>query len=103
MLMKTVIGIIGGIVVFFSVVALHCVLVIAGRYDKCGDKFCKEQICPKCNTGKYTYELDSKSEICPYIRCWKQNKCPFYTPLFSDKGPKKCHFSGLINKKKRIL
>jgi len=31
---KTVIGIIGGIVAVFSVVALYCALVVAGRNDE---------------------------------------------------------------------
>ncbi len=32
--MKTIFGIIGGIVAVFSVVALYCALVVAGRDDE---------------------------------------------------------------------
>lgn len=43
--------------------------------------FMKKQICSKCKTGKTTYGLDPKSECCPYIEYWEQNKCKFYKPL----------------------
>ena len=35
----------------------------------------KKQICPRCKTGKDSYELDKRSEACPYISCWKNGKC----------------------------
>ena len=90
--MKTVIGIIVGIVAVFSVVAMYCAMVVAGRSDdnennsdnNKGDNcemFLKKQICPRCKTGKYTYDRDPKSECCPYIRCWRHNKCSFYKPF----------------------
>lgn len=41
----------------------------------------EKQICQICKTGKLTYELDPKSEFCPYIEYWNDNKCPFYKPL----------------------
>ncbi len=41
----------------------------------------KKQICPRCKTGKDSYELDKRSEACPYISCWKNGKCSFYEPL----------------------
>ena len=41
----------------------------------------KKQICPRCKTGKDSYELDKRSEACPYIGCWKNGKCSFYEPL----------------------
>ena len=85
---------------------MYCVMVVVGKTDERennsdnnegdNDMFFKKQICPRCKTGKYTYELDPKSEACPYIGCWKKNKCHFYKPL--DKAPKKRFFSTLINK-----
>ena len=106
--MKTVIGIMVGIVAVFSVVAMYCAMVVAGRSDdnennsdnNKGDNcemFLKKQICPRCKTGKYTYDLDPKSETCPYIGCWRRNKCSFYKPL--DKESKKGVFSGFKNKR----
>ena len=74
----------------FIVIAIYCSLVIAGRSDDSkgnnsggnnGEMFCEKQICPRCKTGKYTYDLDPKSEACPYIGCWRRNKCHFYKPL----------------------
>ena len=76
---------------------MYGALIIAGRYDENvnngdnsegdDDMFLKKQICPRCKTGKYTYDIDLKSEACPYIRCWERNKCHFYKPL--DKTSKK--------------
>ncbi|MBO5743733.1 MAG: hypothetical protein J6R68_05565 [Clostridia bacterium] len=63
--------------------------------------FENKKICKKCKTGKYFYELDPKSDTCPYIACWKQNKCPFYKPL--DKTSKIGFFRRLINKKSPTL
>ena len=75
----------------FFIIAIYCAMVLAGRSDENenngdnnegdDDMFLKKQICPRCKTGKYTYDLDPKSEACPYIGCWRRNKCPFYKPL----------------------
>ena len=95
------------LILAFIVVAMYCACVLAGRSDENenngdnnegdDDMFLKKQICPRCKTGKYTYDLDPKSEVCPYIGCWRRNKCHFYKPL--EKEPKKCIFSGLKNKR----
>ncbi len=58
--------------------------------------FWDKKICSRCKMGKYTYELDSKSEVCSYIGCWKKNKCHFYKPL--EKEPKKGNLGRLKNK-----
>lgn len=88
--MKYIIGLIVGIIVLFLIVAMYCALIVAGRSDEQtnmennegdDDVFLKKQICPRCKTGKYTYDLDPKSVTCPYIGCWKCNKCHFYKPL----------------------
>ena len=94
---KILITITALIILAFIVVAMYCACVLAGRSDEnennsdnnegADDVFLKKQICPRCKTGKYTYDLDPKSETCPYIGCWKRNKCHFYKPL--DKEPKK--------------
>lgn len=41
----------------------------------------KRKLCPKCKTGKYTYELDRRSPVCPYIGCYSGKKCPMYVKL----------------------
>ncbi len=93
--MNWIIGIVLGTALVVLVVALYCALIIAGRSDEqanmennegADEMFWKKQICPRCKTGKCTYELDPKSEVCPYIGCWKRNKCHFYKPL--DKSQK---------------
>ncbi|MBQ8636450.1 MAG: hypothetical protein IJ423_00445 [Clostridia bacterium] len=82
-------------------------MVVAGRADDNknnsdnikgdGDEmFWKKQICTKCKTGKYTYDLDPKSEVCPYIECWQKNKCHFYKPL--DKNYKKSFLKLFLKK-----
>ena len=41
----------------------------------------KRKLCPKCKTGKYTYELDKRSPVCPYIGCHNGKKCHMYVKL----------------------
>lgn len=48
--------------------------------------FWRRQICPKCKIGKWSYDIDKRSEACPYIGCWKNGKCHFFVPL--DKNNK---------------
>ena len=104
--MKYIIGLIVGIIVLFLIVAMYCALIVAGRSDDQAEKennegdddmFFRKQICPRCKTGKCTYDLDPKSEVCPYIGCWRRNKCHFYKPL--EKESKKGIFSGFKNKR----
>lgn len=90
----------------FIVVAMYCAMVVAGRSDENenngdnsegdDDMFFRKQICPRCKTGKYTYDLDSKSEVCPYIGCWRRNKCHFYKPL--NKTSQKGFLNRILNK-----
>ena len=102
--MKLLFGLIIGAAILAIVVALYCTLIIAGRSDDQAkmennegddDMFFNKLICPRCKTGKYTYDLDPKSDVCPYIGCWKRNKCHFYKPL--EKGTKNGIFSGFKN------
>ena len=53
----------------------------------------KRKLCPKCKTGKYTYELDRRSPVCPYIGCYSGKKCPMYVKL---EKPQKGGFWGRI-------
>ena len=81
-------------------------MVVAGRSDENenngdnsegdDDIFFRKQICPRCKTGKYTYDLDLKSEVCPYIGCWRRNKCHFYKPL--NKTSQKGFLNRILNK-----
>lgn len=43
----------------------------------------KRQICPRCKTGKESYELDRRSDACPYINCCKKGKCIFLCHLIN--------------------
>ena len=104
--MKLLFGLIIGAAILAIVVALYCALIIAGRSDEQAnmennkgddDMFFKKQICPRCKTGKYTYELDPKSECCPYIGCWRRNKCRFYKPL--DKTHRASTLNGFNSKR----
>ncbi len=103
---KILLTIAGLLMLAFIIVAMYCACVLAGRSDEQAniennegddDMFLKKQICPRCKTGKHTYDLDPKSDVCPYIGCWKRNKCHFYKPL--EKGPKKGVLSSFVNKR----
>ena len=84
------------LILTFIVVVMYCALIIAGRSDEHGNNSHEgddnmvrnKQICPRCKTGKYTYELDPKSEACPYIGCWRRNKCSFYKPFEKQSNDK---------------
>ena len=97
----------GFLILAFIVVAMYCAMVVAGRSDENennsnnnkgddDDMFFRKQICPRCKTGKYTYDLDPKSEVCPYIGCWRRNKCHFYKPL--NKTSQKGFLNRILNK-----
>ena len=45
----------------------------------------RRKLCPHCKTGKYTYELDSRSTECPYLCCHNGRKCAMYVPLESKR------------------
>lgn len=94
------------LILAFIVVAMYCACVLAGRSDENenngdnsegdDDMFWNKKICPRCKTGKYTYDLDPKSEVYPYIGCWRCNKCHFYKPL--DKTSQKAFLNRILNK-----
>lgn len=89
----------------FILFAMMCAMIVAGRSDEQADMennegademFWKKQICPKCKVGQETYRLDSKSEACPFIHCWKDNKCSAFEPI--EKPSKNGIFSNIKNK-----
>ncbi len=45
--------------------------------------FNNKQLCPVCQTGKETYELDQRSPCCPYIACHNGTKCGWYKKIES--------------------
>ena len=94
--MKLLFGLIIGTAIVVLVIALYSALIVAGRSDDDDDMFFRKQICPRCKTGKYTYDLDPKSEVCPYIGCWRRNKCHFYKPL--NKTSQKGFLNRILNK-----
>ena len=75
----------------FIIIAMYCTLIVASgskkddinfdNNEENNNRFCKKQICPKCKTGKESYNLDIHSDICPYIESYKNGKCRFYVPL----------------------
>ena len=75
------------LILTFIVVAMCCAYVLASRSVENENTSDNNEgnddifLCPKCKTGKYTYDLDPKSDTCPYIGCWRCNKCSFYKPL----------------------
>ena len=90
-MVKILLLILAIIIITFVVVIMYCALIIAGRSDENenngdnnewdDDIFGKKQICPRCKTGRDAYDLDSKSDMCPNISCWKNGKCRFYVSL----------------------
>ncbi len=38
-------------------------------------------LCSQCKTGKYTYELDKNSTLCPYILCNNGKTCSMFEKL----------------------
>lgn len=106
--MKLLLGILAILILAFCVVAMYCAIIVAGRSDEeynnkdnnngeDNDMFFKKQICPKCKVGQETYRLDNKSEACPFIHCWHNNKCSAFEPL--DKPSKNGIFSNIKNKR----
>ncbi len=79
------------LILAFIGVAIYRAIVVAKRSD--GNEndgynsqwddntFEEKQICSMCKTGKYTYELDKHSQVCPYISCIGKGKCSFFVPL----------------------
>lgn len=49
----------------------------------------RKSLCPLCKTGKETYELDKRSDFCPYIYAYRGNKCSCYVPLDTPENEKK--------------
>ena len=85
--------ILASIILAFVVVKISCAKFVAGHSikNKSNDdnkEFDNKHICSGCKTGKDTYEIDPKSETCPYIECLKNGECSFYVPLekTSEKG-----------------
>ena len=87
---KILLGIVALFILTFIIIAMYCACVIAGCSDddengdnNGGDEemFWEKQICPKCNVGKESYDLDKHSDTCPYMGCWKDGKCNYYVPL----------------------
>lgn len=46
----------------------------------------KKNLCSHCKTGKYTYELDRHSPVCPYLSFHNGDKCGMYKRLRKQKN-----------------
>ena len=56
---------------------------MAALYEK-EIKFMKKDIellCPRCQRGKESYILDSRSPFCPYIKCHTGSECAMFKEL----------------------
>ena len=92
--MVKILIILASITLTFVVVKIYCAKFVKGHSNQnennsVDNKECiNRRICSKCRTGKNTYDMDPKSENCPYIECIKNGECSFYVPLekTSEKG-----------------
>lgn len=56
----------------------------------------RRKLCPRCKTGKRTYQLDNRSPECPYLACHNGKKCAMYKKL--DEHKKQNIFECIIDK-----
>lgn len=56
----------------------------------------RRKLCPHCKIGKRTYQLDSRSPMCPYIHCYKGRTCAMYEKL--DEHKKQNIFECIVDK-----
>lgn len=56
----------------------------------------KRNLCSHCQTGKYTYELDKRSTVCPYLYSYDGKQCPMYKEL--EKKKKRSFLKNIIEK-----
>lgn len=40
-----------------------------------------KKLCPHCETGRITYELDNRSAVCPYLSCYNGKECSMYRKI----------------------
>ena len=78
-------------ILMFIILAVICAVIVAGRSDekKTREKgteevFLKKRLCPKCKTGKESYERDKSSYACPYISLPDEENCKMFVET-SDK------------------
>ena len=57
---------------------------------------CRKKLCPHCKTGKYTYELDRHSPVCPYLSCHNGKKCSMFKML--DRPKKQSFLNRILDK-----
>lgn len=41
----------------------------------------RKNLCPNCEIGKNTYEIDGKTAECPYLYCHNGKKCTMYRKI----------------------
>lgn len=44
------------------------------------------KLCPHCQTGRDTYNLDGRSMVCPYLGFHNGKECSMYMKLVKPKG-----------------
>ena len=46
-----------------------------------------KELCPKCETGRDTYLLDSKASFCPYLSMHNGSTCAKFRPMKKSSDP----------------
>ncbi len=52
-----------------------------------------KKLCPKCQTGKDSYNIDNQSTVCPYLEYNNGQRCEMYVKLKKKRHPLKCFIS----------
>ena len=45
------------------------------------DKKEYKALCTSCKTGKKSYKIDKRSDMCPHINSWKDGTCHYYESM----------------------
>lgn len=82
--MKDILIFVGGIMIGGITATVFMCLAMVNK-KRGVQEMCKRKLCPHCETGKQTYELDSKSAECPYLSCHNGKKCGMYKKMNEPK------------------
>lgn len=82
--MKDILFFVAGVMVGGITATVFMCLVMVNKKRGVQD-MCKRKLCPHCETGRRTYELDSKSAECPYLLCHNGKKCGMYKKMNESK------------------
>lgn len=92
--MKDILIFVAGIMVGRITATVFMCLVVVNK-KRGVQEMCKRKLCPHCETGKRTYELDKRSTECPYLLCHNGKKCGMYKKM--NKPKKESILRGFMN------